>query len=154
MGDSTPLGRKVRELRKRERLTQDALAKRVGVERTYISQIERGKTKSPSGDVIKGLAVALSATTDELSRAMLGEPPQRGLLVGISPRVIEAIHDADDDAARELTDFVLEWLRGRGIADDAQLAALRTDVAARRLKQIGQPLANGDTLDSQRSGDR
>jgi len=47
----------------------------VGVERTYISHIERGRTKLPSLDVIRALARGLETTPEDLLTALLGGTP-------------------------------------------------------------------------------
>lgn len=41
-GDRELLGRKLRELRKKKRLTQDQLAELIGTKKSYISRIENG----------------------------------------------------------------------------------------------------------------
>ena len=51
----------LREERKKAGLSQEGLAERAGLHRTYISQLERG-LKSPSLDVIVSLAKGLRVT--------------------------------------------------------------------------------------------
>ena len=51
-------GDNVRETRKRAGLSQEALAHEIGIDRTYISGIERG-VRNPSLDVIVKLAERL-----------------------------------------------------------------------------------------------
>ena len=69
------LGNRVRELRKALGLSQEKLAERIGVDRSYIAHIESGRTKMPSADVITALARALETTSEDLFRAMVGPPP-------------------------------------------------------------------------------
>ncbi len=58
-------GRRVRELRLREGLTQEQLAERAGLHWTYISDVERGK-RGPSLDVVGRLASGLGVSLSEL----------------------------------------------------------------------------------------
>ena len=52
------LGQKIKALRKQQNLKQDDLAERAGVNRSYLSLVENGKS-SPTIDVIEKLAKAL-----------------------------------------------------------------------------------------------
>ena len=56
---------KLREIRKRNGLSQERLSELSHVDRVSISRYETGK-KKPSVDNLKRLAVALDVTTDEL----------------------------------------------------------------------------------------
>jgi transcriptional regulator with XRE-family HTH domain len=47
-------------------LTQDAVAKRAGVTKNYVTMLERGKGKNPSLPVLKKLAKALGVPVTEL----------------------------------------------------------------------------------------
>jgi transcriptional regulator with XRE-family HTH domain len=49
----------IRDLRERARLTQEELAKRAKVARSYVALIEAGRKKNPSLDILKRLARAL-----------------------------------------------------------------------------------------------
>jgi transcriptional regulator with XRE-family HTH domain len=61
------------ELRQHASLSQEALAEKAGLHRTYISQLERG-IKSPTLDVIAALSMALEmplkAFLTQLSRRL------------------------------------------------------------------------------------
>lgn len=59
------IGAKVRELRKAQGLSQEELAARAGLDRTYISQIERG-VKNVTVASLDKVAQALGATLVEL----------------------------------------------------------------------------------------
>jgi transcriptional regulator with XRE-family HTH domain len=59
------LGMKVKTLRRARKLTQAALAKKLGVHRVYVAQIE-GRTKLPSLAVLQRLAKVLRVTLAEL----------------------------------------------------------------------------------------
>lgn len=62
---SIALGLEVRELRKAQKISQKELGYRVGLERTYISRLERGISLPPLG-VIADLAKAFGLTASQL----------------------------------------------------------------------------------------
>lgn len=66
MAEAQQFGKKLRELRKKARLTQRELAEKVGVDFSYLSKIENGVLPPPSEKVILLLAEVLSADRDEL----------------------------------------------------------------------------------------
>jgi transcriptional regulator with XRE-family HTH domain len=55
----------IKRLRERRRLTQEALAKRAGLHRVYLAQIEAG-TKTPSIATLEKIAKALSVKVARL----------------------------------------------------------------------------------------
>jgi transcriptional regulator with XRE-family HTH domain len=61
-------GSALKSLRQGAKLSQEELAHRSGLHRTYVSQLERG-LKSPSLNAIAGLARALRLTSHALVRA-------------------------------------------------------------------------------------
>jgi transcriptional regulator with XRE-family HTH domain len=66
-GLNKAFGRVVRGLRERAQLSQEALAARSGLHRTYISILERGQ-RSPTLDTIAALAHALGQSPNRLVR--------------------------------------------------------------------------------------
>jgi transcriptional regulator with XRE-family HTH domain len=56
----------LQELRERQELTQEELAKRSKVTRSYIAVLEAGHKKNPSVAVLKKLAKALGCPVTEL----------------------------------------------------------------------------------------
>jgi putative transcriptional regulator len=54
------------EMRKSAGLTQDALSKKAGVSRPYISNIERGKQTVITNTVMLKIAVALNKKVEEI----------------------------------------------------------------------------------------
>jgi transcriptional regulator with XRE-family HTH domain len=66
------LGSTVRKLRKAAGLTQEELGDNVGVDRSYISQIETGVQAIPSMGVLRALARELHAVFGELLNDALG----------------------------------------------------------------------------------
>jgi len=63
------LGQRVRRLRKQQHLTQKELGKRIGVVRSYIGHIERGRTQAPGKEVIRSLARVLETNAADLLAA-------------------------------------------------------------------------------------
>ncbi len=59
------VARNVRERRKALGLSQEALAHEAGIDRTYVSQIER-RIRNPTVTMLARLAIALSTTADRL----------------------------------------------------------------------------------------
>jgi transcriptional regulator with XRE-family HTH domain len=78
-------GERLHELRQRKKLSMRALAEKVEVDFSYISQIEHGK-KQPSKDLIIRLARALRANEDELLIAAGHLPADVGEILGRDPR--------------------------------------------------------------------
>jgi len=56
----------LRELRAEQNLTQEELAKRAKMTRSYVAVLEAGHKKNPSLDVLKRLAKALGVPVMEL----------------------------------------------------------------------------------------
>lgn len=65
MKSPNSLGRVIASLRSRMSLSQEGLAERAGVHRTYISQLERD-LKSPTLDTLRRIAAALRVRTSAL----------------------------------------------------------------------------------------
>lgn len=59
------LGKRIREIRKRQRLSQEKLAERAGISAQYVSNIERGK-ENPTLDLLLGLAEALRVSLGQM----------------------------------------------------------------------------------------
>lgn len=63
------LGKRVRELREQEKLTQEELAERSSLDPSYISGIERG-VRNPSVLSLTRLAYGLGSNVSEVCRAV------------------------------------------------------------------------------------
>jgi transcriptional regulator with XRE-family HTH domain len=80
------VARNIRRLRVSRELSQEALAVDAGIDRTYVSRLERG-LENPSVAVLEKLALALTATIPELFVAPpKGEAPPTPLRPGRRPR--------------------------------------------------------------------
>ena len=65
----TKLGSKIRRLRERSGLSQEAFADKCGFDRTYISLVERGKRNISFRNLIRiaqGLDVSVSTLTEDI----------------------------------------------------------------------------------------
>jgi len=65
----TRLGALVKQHREAKGLSQGDLGKMVGVERSYIGHIESGRTKTPSREVLTGLAQTLDVSMPQVLAA-------------------------------------------------------------------------------------
>lgn len=63
--DAKKLGNNLKEIRTRKNITQTELAKTLGVDKSFLSNIENGKT-NPTLSTISSLAQALEVSTNEL----------------------------------------------------------------------------------------
>lgn len=66
-GITTQFGRRVQQLRYERGISQEALAHKVGVHRTYMGFIERGE-RNPTLENIERIAHALGITVQEMFR--------------------------------------------------------------------------------------
>lgn len=65
--DRTAFGKRIKEARKKAKLTQDALSEKADIAVTYLGEIERGE-KTPSLEVMINIANALGVSSDYLLR--------------------------------------------------------------------------------------
>jgi transcriptional regulator with XRE-family HTH domain len=63
--DKTLIARRIRQYRHLEKISQEALADKVGVSDTYIRKLEAG-VRTPSLEMVMALAGALNTTRDHL----------------------------------------------------------------------------------------
>ncbi len=85
------LGRRIRDLRKRKRLTQERLAEMAGVDVKYLGGIERG-TENPSIGILDRLAKGLSVKVHQIltfEHEILGERMLRR-------RIVQALDKCDE----------------------------------------------------------
>lgn len=66
-----PLGQRIRALRIEKALSQEALAEASGLDRTYVSGVERG-VRNPSLESLNALASGLQVTLSELLEGVSG----------------------------------------------------------------------------------
>jgi len=63
--DARKLGENLKKIRIKKNITQTGLAETLGVDKSFVSNIENGKT-NPTLSTITNLAKALSVSTNEL----------------------------------------------------------------------------------------
>ena len=66
------LGRNIRQKRKEQKLSQDLLALKSGLHRTYISDVERGNRNISLGSLVH-ITLALDTTVSEIARGIEGQ---------------------------------------------------------------------------------
>ena len=77
MGDiRSAFGQRIRELRRRKRLSQEQLAARADLHWTYVSGIERG-VRDPGLRTVARLATALGVSLSDLVHDLAPAPPKR-----------------------------------------------------------------------------
>lgn len=109
----TAFGQRLHYLRKQRKMSQRELAERVGVDFTYISRIEHGRTHAPSTLVICRIAQALEADVDELFN-LSGKVPSRLLETALNnPLLTELIrvicyHPISEETYRQLIQIAKE----------------------------------------------
>ncbi len=86
------MGLKIREIRKRRKLTGEQLAEIVGITKGYISELENGK-KTPGAGLVLRLADALKVEVFELYEGTLTEQKAAALAAHMS--VMSQLDDAD-----------------------------------------------------------
>lgn len=72
-------GRNLADLRRRAGFSQDVLGERLGVNRTRISQLERGQRRVRI-DTLARLSTTLEATADELLEGITWQPDESATL--------------------------------------------------------------------------
>lgn len=81
--ESVTFGAYLREKRKAARITQRALADRVGVNFTYISKLENDALPPPSAKTLQAMAEVLMIDVEDLGVAA-GKPPETVLRLELS----------------------------------------------------------------------
>jgi transcriptional regulator with XRE-family HTH domain len=99
-------GQKLRALRRTKGITQRELAKRVGIDFSYISKLENDRLPPPAADTVVKICKVLSVAPDELLAATGKIPSQIQQSIGFSPAAIQFLRSAQ---AMELSEA--EWRR-------------------------------------------
>jgi transcriptional regulator with XRE-family HTH domain len=97
-------GQKLRALRRAAGITQRELAKRVGVDFSYISKLENDRLPPPAADTVVKICEVLDVAPDELLAATGKIPPRVQQSIGSSPAAIRFLRSAQ---AMELSEA--EW---------------------------------------------
>ncbi len=67
-------GKRIQHLRREKKLTQREVAKRLGIDFTYLSKLENDRGEAPGDETVRGLARVLDTDTEELL-ALAGKVP-------------------------------------------------------------------------------
>lgn len=95
------VGRKIRELRKRHKLTQTELAARIGIQQSDLSRMEQGQYRVSLDTLFRILAEFEMGIAE-----FFGEVGQRG---AVNPRDARILHDfrsLDERGQREVEEFI------------------------------------------------
>ncbi len=120
----TPLGEKIRQLRRERGVSQKEMAAAIGVSAAYLSALEHGRRGVPSWTLIQKIIGYFNIIWDEAEEfrriAEASHPRVKVVTSGLSP------------AATELANLLADTIAGMDEAElDAVSAALR-DILARR----------------------
>ncbi len=118
------VGRKIRQTRENQRLSQDSLAQRLGISRTSMVNIEAGRQRAPL-HVLWQIAELLE------TKLILLIPSPEELLAPQSPTVldkemmkqIEEVANGDPATIKVLTGFVTKKLKGKVNSPDTERKA-------------------------------
>jgi transcriptional regulator with XRE-family HTH domain len=101
---STPLGDKIRELRKQKGYTLDKLAELTDSSKSYIWELENKNLPRPSGEKVAKLAAALGVTADYLMD-MSTPSPTTDVLDQAFFREYKALDPSTKEKLRDLVDL-------------------------------------------------
>lgn len=99
-------GQALREIRRSKDVSQRELAKRVGVDFSYISKIENDRLPPPAADTIVKICSALEVPVEELLALKGKMPSELEDAIGSSPAALKFVKRAQ---AMDLTEA--EWER-------------------------------------------
>ena len=105
MEDQIPFPERLRELTKAARLSQKALAQKVGVNFTYLSKIENGRVEPPRESVLQRIAKELAGElgmdeielSDELITLAGKIPSDLSETLSRNPEIIRFLRSVGDD---------------------------------------------------------
>lgn len=103
------IGERIRQLRKERKWSQEELAHRANINRTYIGELERGE-KNATVDSLAKVVSALEITFEELFRYI--QPPSENKDSNVLPILINRLNALSTDeqkAMLDLFDFLNQW---------------------------------------------
>ena len=100
MNTKEMVGARIRDIRTRNRITQERLAEKMGISPKYLSSIERGK-ENPTLNTLIRLAEGLDVDLGEVFRDLeMEDPAKRRELV------LDMVRNADEDQMRMIAKFL------------------------------------------------
>lgn len=103
------IGKRIKEQRKKNKLTQEELAAQLLVSREKVNYWETGSRDIKTGDLV-ALAKALNTTSDYLLGIERGTTPEISTLmdsIGLSEIAIKRLMDENDEEARVVVNFLI-----------------------------------------------
>ena len=100
---STPLGNKIRDLRKEKGFTLERLANETESSKSYIWELENKNPPRPSAEKISKIAAALGVTSDYLMNSSESSP-EDSVLDDAFFRAFQGLDEPTKDKFRELMD--------------------------------------------------
>lgn len=105
-------GSRLRSYRERAGLSQNSLAKKVGLSPSYINRLERGEREAPTREVVEALAGTLGLSSSDRDRLALaaGHPPSGLVALSGKDDIISLVADVLSDESipeKERDDFRL-----------------------------------------------
>lgn len=119
-GETATLGQRVRELRLRRGLSQEDLARRVGVRQKQISSYERD-VNVPSGEIFIALARAFEVSLDYLAQLSPHSAPQIAIAdLDLLEKVqkVDQLDDRDRALVKDVMELVVLKSRVRELASE------------------------------------
>ena len=95
------IGERIRDVRHRKGLSQEELAEKADINRTYLSQLEHNKS-SPTLDVVERIAAALGVTSVELMGGASGDGESRPAVEYSSDSIHPGLQEFLDDERTRL----------------------------------------------------
>lgn len=106
------LGARIKSLRQRRHLTQDALAEQVGLHTTYVAKLEAGRAV-PSLDALTRLAAALDVSVASMVSSIDDAPPNLDADLREFQRLLETCDDAERAYLRDSMELFIRFTRQR-----------------------------------------
>lgn len=107
------IGERIKQLRKKRKWSQEELAHRANINRTYIGELERGE-KNATIDILAKVVNALETTFEELFQYV--QPPVENKDNNILPVLINRLNTLnveEQKALLELFEFLTRWKKIR-----------------------------------------
>lgn len=105
------IGRKIKELRKKKKITQEELAFKIGKSPNFIGLIERGK-KRPSIETLRKIAEVLDVPIKSFFESFNYSPPQEDILTEKIKMLLRDTSDKDKKAIYQIIRTIIERKKG------------------------------------------
>lgn len=106
------IGERLFSLREKTGETLQEVADKVGVSKAHVWELEKGRSKNPSFDLVRKLARHFGVTVEVLS-GEADEPDQKQVEIARMHRGLEDLSDRD----REIVEQMIETMRQKKVPD-------------------------------------